>query len=616
MSDASEVNRLLIDKMPDVATYLLPNGVLKGHEYLVGGLSGEKGESLQITVMGPRAGRFMDFAKGEDKGATPLWLWSKVKGCKFSEAVKQAKEWLGVKDEDFGIHRQHRKTYAKPDKSTIRMTEPNTKVMDYLTITRRIDPTVIVRSRVCETKDGESIVFPFFEMDEETNKEVCVHIKHLRVDRQNGKKEMFASPGTKRCLFGKNLIDDDTREVLICEGEIDCLSWNSWSIPAVSLPNGVSDFNWVETDWEWLARFEKIYISTDMDDPGKMCSQEICKRLGLHRCFIVELPMKDANECLVKGMDRASMQKILASAKQIEMDEIKRPDSFKEEVMDYYTTDWTKRGWDTPWWPTLPWRVRKSEFTVLSGFSGHGKTFLLNQLALHLRSNGCKIMDISLEIKPGLTLYNMTRCAMAKRISTKDQVESCVDWLNDGLFFLDCIGTVGVNRIMHAMEYARKRHGVDIFIIDSLFKCGLSSEDYGGQREFADKLTTFVNNTGAHVILVAHSRKVSSGNEFAVPTKADVAGSSDITNAAFNVLIVWRNKMKKRKLDELKQAGGADAETIAKWEAEFDGKVVIDKQRFGEGEESEVQLWFDHDSTQFHTCPNSRYPYYVPASKK
>jgi twinkle protein len=169
---------------------------------------------------------------------------------------------------------------------------------------------------------------------------------------------------------------------------------------------------------------------------------------------------------------------------------------------------------------------------------------------------------------------------------------------------------------MHAMEYARKRHGVDIFIIDSLFKCGLSSEDYGGQREFADKLTTFVNNTGAHVILVAHSRKVSSGNEFAVPTKADVAGSSDITNAAFNVLIVWRNKMKKRKLDELKQAGGADAETIAKWEAEFDGKVVIDKQRFGEGEESEVQLWFDHDSTQFHTCPNSRYPYYVPASKK
>ena len=488
--DSAELNRLLIEKLPDVAPYLLPNGVLKGNEFLVGGLSGEKGESLQITVLGPRAGRFIDFAHGEDKGATPLYLWSKVKGCKFSEAVKQAKEWLGIKDEDFGIHRQRQKIFAKPDKSTIRSTEPNTKVMDYLTIARKIDPIVIARSKVCETKDGESIVFPFFDRDAETNQDVCVHIKHLKVDRTNGKKEIFSSPGTKRCLFGKNLIDDDAREVLVSEGEIDCLSWNSWGIPAVSLPNGVSDFTWVELDWEWLARFEKIYVSTDMDDPGKTCSQEICKRLGLHRCFIVSLPMKDANECLVKGMDKAAMEKLLATSKQIEMDEIKRPDAFKEEVMDYYTTDWSKRGYDTPWWPTLPWRVRKSEFTVLSGFSGSGKTNLLNMLTLHLRSNGCKIMDISLEVKPGLTLYNMTRCAMAKRVSTKEQVEACVDWLNDGLFFLDCIGTVGVTRLIHAMEYARKRHGVDIFIIDSLFKCGLSSEDYGGQRDFADRLTT------------------------------------------------------------------------------------------------------------------------------
>jgi hypothetical protein len=237
-------------------------------------------------------------------------------------------------------------------------------------------------------------------------------------------------------------------------------------------------------------------------------------------------------------------------------------------------------------------------------------TAALNQLALHLIGQGVKIMDISLEVKPGLTLYNMTRCAMAKRNGTKPEIDSCISWINESMYFLDCIGTVGVTRLMHAMEYARKRHGVDVFIIDSLFKCGLSSEDYGGQREFADKLTTFVNNTGAHVILVAHSRKVSTGNELSIPSKSDVAGSSDITNAAFNVIIWWRNKLKKRKLDELRSAGDTSSEVFVKWLAESDGKAVLDKQRFGEGEEAEVNVWFDKDSTQFHTVQDSRYPYF------
>jgi twinkle protein len=616
MADATEINNLLLQKMPELASYLFPGGKTSGSEYLVGDIDGSDGKSLQITIDGPSIGRFKDFADESSKGGSPLWLWHLAKKVSFSDAIHQAKEWLGVKDDDFGIHRHRERQFATPDKSTLRATAPNTKVMDYLVVTRKLDPIVLAKAKIAESKDGEWIAFPFLEKDHETGQETCVHIKSMKVDRVRGKKEMFGTPGTKRCLYGKNLIDDNAREVVICEGEIDALSWNSWSIPAVSVPNGVTDLSWVEIDWDWLSRFEKIYVSTDMDDPGRVCATDICKRLGLHRCFIVELPKKDANDCLTHGMTKANMEAFLAKAKQIELDEIKRADDFREEVMDYYTTDWRKRGWDTPWWPQLPWRVRKSELTIFSGFSGSGKTFSLNQLMLHLRNQGLKLMDISLEVKPGLTLYSMTRCAMARRESTKEEVQQCINWLNENIFFLDCIGTVSVERIMNAMEYARKRHGIDLFVIDSLFKCGISPEDYASQRDFADKLTTFCNNTGAHVILVAHSRKVMAGNELAVPTKADVAGSSDLTNAAFNVIIWWRNKLKKRKLDELKQAGMTDPEIVKKWEDEPDGRAVIDKQRFGEGLEAEVHLWYDHDSTQFQTCPNSRYPYFVPTHKK
>lgn len=607
--DSASINRLLLDQFESVLLHLLPNGKRIGNEWKVGGLDGSPGDSMQISMVGSSAGRFKDFANPEAKGASPLWLWHKVRNITFSQAVKEAKEYLGAKDEDYGIRSHRIKTYAKPGQAPIRPVEANSPVMDYLVCERRLDPIVLAKAKVCETDDGSAMVFPFIERDGESGKEIAVHRKFINLDRPEGKKICSSSKGTKRCLYGKNLIDDNVSEITICEGEIDALSWHTWGINAVSVPNGVADFEWVDIDWDWLSRFERINVSMDMDDPGKACALEICKRLGLHRCFIVSLPKKDANECLVAGLTRDIMLKCLADAKAIELDEIKKPDDFRKEVTDYYETDPSTIGWDTPWTPTIPWRIRKSEFTVLSGYSGSGKTAGLNQLMLHLVSQGCKVMDASLEIKPGMTLYNMTRCALGKKFSPKDEVNACISWLNDSVFFLDCIGTVSVTRLMHAMEYARKRHGIDVFVIDSLFKCGLSSEDYGGQREFADKLTTFCNNTGAHVILVAHSRKTSNGNEHSVPSKSDVAGSSDLCNAAFNVIIFWRNKLKKIKLDDARAVN--DMEEVVKWMDQPDGKIVIDKQRFGEGEECQVFSWFDRESVQFACTQNKIIPYFI-----
>ncbi len=202
----------------------------------------------------------------------------------------------------------------------------------------------------------------------------------------------------------------------------------------------------------------------------------------------------------------------------------------------------------------------------------------------------------------------MTRCALGKKHPARNEVEACVDWLNSGLHFLDCIGTVNVDRLLAALEYSRKRYGTDVFVIDSLFKCGLSGEDFAGAREFADRLTTFCNNSGAHVILVAHSRKTQNGNEYSIPTKSDVAGSSDITNAAFNVLICWRNKMKKRKMDEARQSNNLQA--MAEWTAQPDGKILLDKQRYGDGEECECNTWFARDACQFHCGSESSTPYF------
>jgi len=956
---------MLLSRMEEFCAYILPNGKRMGNKWVVGSSDGEQGKSFQVTMAGSKAGMFKDFA-GEDKGGTPLWLLSQVKKIPFAQAVKEAADWLGIKADDYGVKRHKPKSYAKPDKAPIRQSEPNTKVMDYLTIERKIDPRVIAESKIAETENGETIVFNYADYDDETQRWLVAHRKYLDVDRPEGKKKMWATKDTKPCLYGKQMVGDDVRELLVSEGEIDQLSWLSWSIPAVSVPMGAKNLQWIDIDWDWLSRFEKIYIALDQDEVGIQAAQDVCKRLGIHRCYIVTMPKKDANECLQQGFTREQMLQVLKESKAIELDEIKRPSDFRQEVHDLYDVDPSKMGLETPWYPELPWRLRKAEFTILTGFSGGGKaldvstpiptptgwttmgdirvgdrvfdengkpcnvvlvtdfqydrkcfsvnfsdgsaiiadedhlwetwtpharnsharamrrgplkpkgtdqshkriqpqvvttkeisetiyetkwksgkhlrhavpvtkpiempavalpidpyclgywlgngtarvgdvtfgngdeevlenyraagyeighnkasedrapthriiglreqlsslnlienkhvpkiylrasaaqrlallqglmdsdgygaqdgscefcsttlelaeacqelllsfgiraginegramlygkdcgpkyrvlftpsipvfrlkrkldrlkmdsfpayrnyryitsvepvasrpvkciqvdsprhlylcgkamipthnTISLNQLMVYAMSNGMKVLDASLEVRPGMTLYNMTRTALAKRVSTKEERNACINWLEEGMLFLDCVGTVNVDRLMQAMEYARKRHGVDVFVIDSLFKCGLSGEDYAGARAFVDRLTTFCNNTGAHVILVAHSRKTANGNELSPPSKSDVAGSSDITNAAFNVLVVWRNKLKKRKMDEAKQAG--NLEEYAKWESEPDGKIILDKQRFGEGEECEIPIWFNRDAMQFHTVQGRSYPYFV-----
>jgi twinkle protein len=62
-------------------------------------------------------------------------------------------------------------------------------------------------------------------------------------------------------LFGWQAIPDDARDVVICEGEIDALSWAAYGFPAMSVPYGGGGGDkqaWIESEYDRLERFERI----------------------------------------------------------------------------------------------------------------------------------------------------------------------------------------------------------------------------------------------------------------------------------------------------------------------------------------------------------------------
>jgi twinkle protein len=261
---------------------------------------------------------------------------------------------------------------------------------------------------------------------------------------------------------------------------------------------------------------------------------------------------------------------------------IKTASDFASQVNEFFNGDSTSNGISLPWSKVADqFHIRKGELTLWSGINGHGKSMVLGQVITHLMKVGQKCCIASFEMHPYKTLARMTRQVAGTNQPTTEYINQFMNWCDNKLWLYDQQGSVSSERVIAVIYYCAEQLGVQHFVVDSLMKCGIRSDDWNAQKEFVDKLCTVAKDTGVHIHLVAHSRKGES--EYDLPSKFDISGSSDITNLADNVMSVWRNKKK----EEGKAEEGAP-----------DALVTCSKQRNGE-DEPKIALWFDKASFRY-----------------
>ena len=598
MMEIKDISQRLNEQADRVAKYLLPAGRTVGREWEAGSTQGEQGRSLKVCLSGSKVGVWSDFANGDSGDLIDLWRITK--GLSLSESLKEIRAFLGITEpfERIGNRKEYRKPHAP--KGSKKAAENNT-VMNYLSDIRKLTAESIAAYRIASAETvgpfdgakkpvsmkGPFIVFPSFRDD------VLLAVKYLHTERREGKKFMLVEPGCEPVCFGWQAIDDNSREVTISEGEIDAVTLYQYGFPAVSVPFGGGKGDkqqWVNTDYEHLSQFETINLCLDNDKAGHDAIEELVNRLGVHRCRIVTLPRKDANQCLQDGITREEMARCFQNAKYIEPGELKCANYFTSEVLDeFYPAGGQLPGFDMPW-KRVPFRFIRGEVSIITGANGHGKSLMWNQILLDAVNQGEKICIASLEMSPKKTLYRMVRQALAERVPSKESVSCCLNQLSESVWLFNLVGTGKVERLLQVFEYAYRRHGVRQFLVDSLMKCGIAEDDYKGQKEIIEAMCDFANTTGAHIHIVCHPRK----EDEALPTgKMAVKGTGAITDLAFNVFSVWRNKAKEYALK------GTDAQAIKKYEAQPDAILVCDKSRNVEGAEGKYGLFFDCDSLQY-----------------
>lgn len=595
----SEISQRLNDSMLATLRYLLPAGVVQGAEYCVGGLGGEKGQSLRVHMSGNKAGVWSDFASGES-GGDLIDLWAAVRSVPLVAAIDEAREWLGIERPKFVAPQR---TYSAPIKPERTRKVEATPVEQFLK-DRGLNDVTIRTFRIAA--DGDRVLFPFIDPMGETR---MIKFRDIHDKKRQGP----TSAGQMPILFGWHAADPNAREVWITEGEFDAMAAHQMGVSALSVPFGGgkgAKQQWIENEFDNLDRFETIVLALDMDEEGEAAAREIAERLGMHRCLRVSLPRKDMNECLLDGLD---INEIRRTGKAFDPEELRCATDYREEILkELFNSDEDSRGF-APLLNKLDGnlRFRDAELVILNGINGHGKSQMAGQFSLDAMLQGKRVCIASMEMPARRLLTRLTRQASGCSTGhpTEGYANAVIDWYAGKLWLFDLVGTAKTKRMLEVFEYARKRYGIDVFIIDNMSKCGIPDDDYTAQKKFMEDLCDFKNVTGTTLFLVTHSRK---GESEDAPTgKMDVKGSGSITDLADTVLTIWRNKKKEKEVDEATFGGEELSEELL---FKPDSVLFCSKQRNGEWEGNVGTYWCG-GSMQFKNNPKDAPRQYVAYSR-
>jgi twinkle protein len=266
---------------------------------------------------------------------------------------------------------------------------------------------------------------------------------------------------------------------------------------------------------------------------------------------------------------------------------IKRPSEYLDDVEKYFSEDLTG-GLELPFKKTAEdFKVRMGEITLVTGYSGHGKSAWLNQVMLGLMKQE-KTMIASFEMLPKATLGRMCQ-QTGEAMPNYEYIKDFLSKLEHNLYLYDPEGETTSERVLEVLYYGAEKLGVKLFVVDSLMKCSIAEDDLNKQKSFANKLAVAARDLGIHIFIVAHSRKTA--NEHDNANKFDVAGSANLTNLVDNVISVHRNK----KREEEVLNGSLDTEIMN----QPPSAVYLLKQRHGRGIETKWGFGFKPETFQY-----------------
>jgi twinkle protein len=426
---------------------------------------------------------------------------------------------------------------------------------------RGISKTTIMRFGLTEGEEW---------MPQTEKKMNCIHFNYFRNDQlinvkfRDGKKNFKMVSGAELIFYGLDLIKD-SKWCVICEGEIDAMSFYEAGIhPVLSVPNGASKGNqkleYLDNCWADFENMDKIYLATDNDGPGISLREELARRLGKHRCFIVNFPdgIKDANE-MIQQKGCKSLLEVFGQAAQYPLEGISQVADFDDAINEIYINGFPKGkkiGFNQ--FDDLL-TFRGGEVTAVTGIPGSGKSEFIDQIMIKLAEvNGWTWGVFSAENQPlEIHFSKLSEKYTGKRfhgineeysMNTSD-LQKAKQFLNDHFFFVRIEEeNLTLDALLAKIKELVLRKGIKGFLldpwnyVDHKRPMGQTETDY--ISESLTKVCRVAKVYDVHIFIVAHPvkiKKTKDGKKYEVATLYDIAGSAHWFNKVDNGISVYRD---------------------------------------------------------------------------
>lgn len=346
-------------------------------------------------------------------------------------------------------------------------------------------------------------------------------------------------------------VDSIEKEVIIVEGEIDLLSFlEAGQKSVISVPAGANKSLEYLEDCKALLDAAKIYLAVDQDKKGVELRDELARRLGAEKCFIVSFQeCKDANEFLTKH-GALELSEAVKQARPVPVKGIIKVGDLYSDIFNLFVNG-IQKGLQIKSCLDQIITWEPGRLAIITGIPGHGKSEFVDWLVCKLNIlYGWKAVYFTPENYPlkfhYAKIFEKLAGMQFNRFKTSDQeFMIAYEYIRDNFFYLMDEEDYSIDMVMDGAKQLIRAKGIRVLIIDPYNK--LEYQATRGENEtqyisrFLDKLQMFARFNDCLVILVAHPRKMQKNQgKFDIPTLYDISGSAHFYNKADYGLSIYR----------------------------------------------------------------------------
>lgn len=374
----------------------------------------------------------------------------------------------------------------------------------------------------------EVICFPYFYND-----------KLINIKFRGANKSFKLVSGAELILWNIDCIKDNT-EIIITEGEIDALTFVENGFDnAISVPNGANkNLDYLDGYIDLFSNIKKIFIATDQDTKGIELKDELIRRFGPERCYLVSFKdCKDANEYFQKYGDL--LKDVIRDAKSVPIKGIVTTDNMIADIRDLYENG-VQRGLEIGEKEIddfITWELGR--LAIVTGIPSSGKSEFVDYIVCKLNLlYGWKCAYFTPENYPLKFHYRkLFEKIIGKRFdkseSSELEYDMAYEHIRDNFTYILDNEDFTVKSIIDNARILVRNKGIKMLVIDPYNKLDHKYTDSETQyiSRFLDELISFAKLNDILIFLVAHPKKMNKTNgKIDVPSLYDISGSANFYN--------------------------------------------------------------------------------------